>query len=438
MLSTYYTPVEDYEEIKRYADKKTMEKYYPNRDGERLIKIAEDGNPSIQRIFEEYQRYVYEGATVYYTELNQLRDEILQERGKFLKNKNKIAKLSERHREIRKSIAQPCGNLPKSALDKVFLKTFAVYHNTKKRNYTEKMFFNNIGWIQLPPYFFNDSLYDLRNKDFAKYNVKCFIHLLPEASLALITRDLQAEEGDSFFKTGVTANDVYKKVQEQADYERKFAEKFDLNFICGLFADKLQSFQPVPNKAQQELTINLPYMGLDRLDDHALKDVAKQIFEYYNLFTEYAKYEKWFNNGPLAEHLRLARMLQGGSDVDWKRKAANVLPGGEKDIPYFDLYYSLIQSNQYTTLAQVCAHVRKVQEQDELKKTFYEMAENQKKIVRQNDTIIQNQNKLYEQRQKQHSEAMKQAAREHRDIMDKMYEIERKAEKARTDIIIYY
>ena len=89
VLSTYYKPVEDYEEIKRYADKKTMEKYYPKRDGERLIKIAEDGKPSIQFIFEKYQRYVYEGATVYYTELNQLRDEILQERGKFLKNKNK-------------------------------------------------------------------------------------------------------------------------------------------------------------------------------------------------------------------------------------------------------------------------------------------------------------------------------------------------------------
>lgn len=439
----YNNVFKEYYEISNTAEaEKDIKKYYPSHNSNSRYFVSDfgpKGKPIERYSSYDYCKYIYKGTLINYKELNEVKDQIIAERSKFFKNKGKIKKLINKHVEIRKSLATPCSNLPKSSLDKIFLKTYG--YKTYNTDWLKKfLFMAKTGWICLPPYFFNDSLYDLKNKKFKDYNVTTYINLLPEASLALIVKDLQAESGDKFFKKGVTEKDVLESVKKQAEYERKFAEKFTLEFICSILNEKLKTFTPDPKKAKQELTIKLPYMGLDKLDDKGLESVARQIHHYYSLVDRYDKYENWFETYPMAKYYKEFSdhyISTGGSMTtsDWEEQAIKVLPAGKRDLPYFDLYYQLLSMERFSTYFDLCKYVEDIRKRDELNASIKNIENTQKKIVAQNNTIIKNQQQLYIQKERQHKESMRQAISSHKEVMRKLDEIQDSLDR---DIIIYY
>ena len=417
----------------------TVKKYYPEYDPKKILsvmcEIGPKGKPDNRNVSHRFCTYTYKGPS--FGELNQVKDSIVKERGKLFKNPFKLKKLIEKHKELRKSLAEPYQKLTKVCLDKVFLNTFS-HRLGSGGSVVRDLFLCNVGWLSLPPFFFNDSLYNLNSGKYKKLQVTTYIQLLPEASLALITKDLQAESGDTFFKKGVTYDDLLTEVKKQAEYERKFAKKFTLEFVCSLLNEKLKTYNP-KNK-NQGLTVKLPYMGLDKLDDNGLKAVADRIWHYYSLIDRYGKYENWFNNYPMANYLKKMESYYnatGGSATmaDWEREVALVLPAGKKDVAYFNTYMNAIKTNRFATYYDLCKYVEDIRLRDELHRTIKNIETTQKKIEAQNNTIISNQQQLYLQAERHHKEKMKQAILSHNAIIKKLEDIEDTLEAG---ITIYY
>ncbi len=439
---TYEKILKEYYSVEfKCDDEKTIKKYYPNYDLKKqrtmLCEIGPKGKPDNRWVSYYYCTSIYSPAS--YTEINEVRDSILKERGKLFKNPFKLKNLIAKHKQARKNIAESCIKLPKVCMDRVFLKTFACKDNGTG-SISKNLLLSNVGWICIPAYFFNESLYNLRSGKYKKLFVTNYINLLPEASLALITKDLQAESGETFFKQGVTVSDVFNEVKKQAEYEKKFAEKFTLEFICSLFSEKLKTFKPDPKKKKQELTIKLPYMGLDKLDDNGLQSVANQIWHYYSLIDRYNKYESWFNNYPMATYLKeMSKYYDatGGSTTvaDWESQVAKVLPAGIKDVPYFDTYINAIKTNRFTNYYDLCKYVEDIRIRDDMYRSVKNIETSQKKIVAQNNVIISNQQQLYLQSERHHKEKMKQAISSHNAIMRKLTDIENSIP---SEITIYY
>lgn len=441
ILRTYFK----YESEK--VDQKALKKHYPEYNdlkegGEFLHSIGSRGKPGMAYVRLEAYNHIYRDADVSYTELNKVKDSILAERNKLFKSKTKLSELSEQHKQLRRSISAPCEKLPKAALDKVFLKTFAYrsspIFNDVNVNMYKYLLLCNVGWIKLPPFFFNNSLYDLKNKDYQKYNVSGYINLLPEASLAIVTKELQADSGTAFFKKGVKESDVLRELKKQAEFERKFAEKFDLSFACSLLNDKLKSFTPDPNKTNQDVTVKLPYMGLDRLNDEQLADVARQIFKYYSLFEQYQKYENWFENYPMAKYNRAVGGNNAMTMEEWNREAAAILPCGARDLPYFDKYLQALDTNRFHTYYDLCNYIRELKETEELRRNIKRIANAQETLVKQNSAIIYNQNMLYAQNERHHKEAMAEAIASHNRIINKLNDVQHSIDSLHDDIFIYW
>ena len=404
VVDKYYTDVAEPERV--------VNKVYPARI---LYEITPFGVGNTAVIDYEYYNYVYTGCKADYTELNNITKEIIAERSKFFKNKKKIAELIEKHKAVRKTLNAPCNNLPKTATDRVFLKSFDSKSNGSKYSceITRNLFLSSIGYINLPPYFFNDSLYDLKNKDYLKYNTKCTIHLVPEASIAYITSSLEADKNSkTFFKQGVTEYDVLENVKKQAVYEKKFIEKFNLEFICNLFNEKIKAKASTKETEVSKLTIKLPYLGLDKLTEEELGEVATRIYNHFLLYERYSSYAYYYNK-PSTDPTSVENLVAS-------------LPRGYSDIPYINDYKGAIDSGRFNTYYEVCAYVDNIRRQDELNNRIRKIEGNQQAILKQNQNIIANQNKLYLQKEKHHNETM-----------NKLKDIERSIDSIETEVTIY-
>ena len=181
-------------------------------------------------------------------------------------------------------------------------------------------------------------------------------------------------------------------------------------------------------------------MGLDKLDDKGLESVARQIYNYYLIVERYDKYEKWFETYPMAKYYKEFSdhyVLTGGSTTtgDWEEQAIKVLPAGKRDLPYFDLYYQLLSMERFSTYFDLCKYVEDIRKRDELNASVRNIETTQKKIVKQNENIIANQQQLYIQNERHHKESLRQSISSHKEVMRKLDEIQDSLDR---DIIIYY
>lgn len=429
--------------VKNYSreNENLVKKYYPEYDSKKidtlLYSIGPKGKPQTTPITYYQCRYTYKGADVSYTELNEIKDRIKAERTKLFKNKRNIEALTKEHKRLRGELSSPCEELVRTACDKVFLCSFANEYFSISHSVDRNLFLCNVGWIKLPPYFFSDSLYDLKNKAYEKYDVSCYINLLPAASLAIITEELAASEGDAFFKAGVTVDDVILKVKEQAENERRFIQKFDLKFAASLLYKRISASTPDTKNTNRELTLTLPYMGLDRLDDGQLSEVGREIFDYYSLFEKYPKYANWFRTYPLEKYYREVGRHVYTMD-DFYMDASRILPYGERDIPYFDHYLNALSTNRYHTYRELCEYIKEKREQDELRDNVRKIARDGEIIKKQNSAIIANQNRLYAQNEKHHRESMEAAISSYRGIISKLDEVKKSVDSFHEDFMIYY
>ena len=437
-VKTYNKILKEYYTETKTAKKETIKKYYndvyePEKIGDKVYKpsilrqIRLGGYEDTSVLSYEHYSYTYAGCKADYTEINNVTAEIISERGKFFKNKKKINELVEKHKELRKQLSKPVSNLPKSATDRVFLKTFDTKSNDKiKYDITRYLFMAHVGYINLPAYFFSDCLYDLKNKDYLKFNTRCTIKLVPEAAIAYIIRDLEAENNSTtFFKKGVTEADVLKNVKKQAEYEKNFVEKFNLEFICNLFNEKLKAKENTKSTEQPLLTVKLPYMGLDKLNEEDLTEVASTIYNYYLIYENYNSYAYYYS--------------KPSTDPNSIENLVASLPKGANDIKYISHYLGAINSGKYSTYYEVCAYVDNIRKQDELNARIKNIENNQKNIINQNNTIISNQNRLYEQKEKHHKEmisAQKATTDALNSVYGKLDDIDRKISSA--DVVIYY
>ena len=102
------------------------------------------------------------------------------------------------------------------------------------------------------------------------------------------------------------------------------------------------------------------------------------------------------------------------------------LPHGLNDIPYINDYKGAIDSGRFNTYYEVCAYVDNIRKQDELNNRIRKIEGNQQSIIKQNHSIIANQNKLYTQKEKHHNETM-----------NKLNDIESAINSLETEVTIY-
>ena len=102
------------------------------------------------------------------------------------------------------------------------------------------------------------------------------------------------------------------------------------------------------------------------------------------------------------------------------------LPRGYSDIPYINDYKGAIDSGRFNTYYEVCAYVDNIRRQDELNNRIRKIEGNQQAILKQNQNILANQNKLYLQKEKHHNETM-----------NKLKDIERSIDSIETEVTIY-
>ncbi|MBQ9145208.1 MAG: hypothetical protein IJX70_01915 [Clostridia bacterium] len=417
-------------------------KHYPDFSKTVLRDIKENGTPVLATVMPFYFTYTYDGYKVDYTTLNKVKDELIAERGKLIKNKKKIAELVARHKELRRQITAVSPQIITTQLDKVYLKTFAKCVFTEGLSESQNLYLTAVGWMSLPPYFFEDSLYDLATNDYKNRDVNYYFHFLPEAAIALIVKDLQADAGSAFFKVGVTAADVLAKVKERAESETLFVSKFTVEVACRMLNERLKEFVPDAKAEKQNIIIDIPYMGLDKLSKADLKRVADQIFHHYSLFARYNEYVRHFNTllvpayNAACQRYADAPKVYNATMQALRQEAISILPAGERDLPYLDTYTSLIKSRRFATYYELCDHVTGIRRHDEQLAAKRQIMFNQIAIQEQNKAILANQERLYQQRMEHQRQLIHQAERSQRDVMEKLHSIENKVKDQQ--VIIYW
>ncbi|MBR4420263.1 MAG: hypothetical protein IKT32_05220 [Clostridia bacterium] len=437
LLAKYYTPMT----FQECVDSK-LDKYYADFQQSFIYEISDDGVVNLCSIAIKKHKFTFDGYNVSYNKLNSVKDEIIAERSKFFKNKKKLSALIEEHKKLRKEVSAPSEKYIPTQLDKVFLETFSYTKKAKRDCLGKDCFAVKSGWLALPPYFFDESLYNLKSNDYKKCNLGYYLHFLPKASLALIVKDLQADSGEAFFKSGVTVKDIEEKVKEQAEVERILVSKLNIETACQMFNEKLKTFVPDKTKKSQSITIEFAYMGLDKLDEHGLKLVAKEIFEHYSLFERYSLYLNRFKTVEVAIYnKKYNEYVTSVTTYNDRMKAiydeyAAALPFGKKDLPYLQLYFDLLDSGRFQTYHGLCDYVADIRYKDEMRNYVRQIAYNQEVIKKQNQVIISNQNKLYEQNERQYKQLTDIAMTNHQNLMTKLDKIENKIKNQ--EVIIYW
>lgn len=431
LLAKYFT------EAKAYAD--ITDEDRAANDGKykkTIYSIGPKGKPEIKNFNPAYFHPTFTEGELSLEAFDAITKKLLSLRTSLFKSKKKLAALSEEHKALRRTLSASMEKAIQEAPEKVFLKafSFAFRPNFDGTPYLYRYIlrgFENAGVLTLPAFLFSDSLYDMKDKSYKKYNARGTVTLSWRVALALITKDLQAAEGDAFFKKKVTEADVLAEVKKQAKADAELAKKLDLTFVCRLLNAQLKEL-----KKPKDVSLTLPYMGLERLSEEELGAVAAQIFHYYTLVSSYPRYEKWFNNYPMAQYLKSLEPEKPRARYDWKREAAAVLPYGEKDLPYFEHYLRALDTNRFHTYYDLCAYMKSIREKDEMTRRVQRIEATQRVIVQQNNTIMTNQVKLYEQNAQHHRERMQAEAMAYMGVMSKLDDIQRSID--RQDVIIYY
>ncbi len=427
----HYGNVRFYDDAKKLTNFEARRNEYPTYI---MYSIGPKGKPEMMGVSDQYYRAAG-SADPSSAELDAVTEKILSIKKALFKNKKKLNALTERHKMLREELRVSYGGLPKAVTERVFLNTFAFSYELgsfKKYHLVRDIFFEQATDIRIPLFFFGDSLYAEKGKEYKTYNLPCRIELMPKAAVALITKDLQAADGDAFFKKGVTVEKVLAEVKKRAEAEVAFAEKFDLAFIEELVEKQMKQ---VRRKSNEELVIRIPYMGLNYLNDGQLTSVAEQLFRYFSLFAQYVKYETWFKNYPMANYLKAlnpppVKKEKEKTMADWEAEAVKVLPAGRRDLPYFDLYFRLVRENRFDTYYGICNYVRGIREQDEYRRKINGIAANQKVIIQQNNAILHNQVKLHEQNEQHHKERLAQERAVYQGIMSKLDDVQKSVDRA--------
>jgi len=422
-----------YFEVKYSTDvSKQVHKYYGNSSSAYHLKMINDsGSPMLSSyLSNDYYKYI-SGNSANYTNILNLTKQIIEERGKFFKNKKLINELIEKHKAERAKLTPLISKSHVTQTDKVFLKTFSTIESGTISHH-KNLFLTTVGWFRIPAFFFDESLYNLKSNDYKRMNVDYYIHFMPEAALAIITKELMETDpkSNSFFKQGVTEHDVYKAVEQYAKWEKKLMKKLSLEFICKLFAEGMKSFKPDKKKKSQSLTIPIPYMGVEKLKKEELGAVATTIFNYYSLFDRYQLYIDYFNKNVLPKYNKdYENYVEGVKAYNAKvAKLQNdiiaTLPYGKADLPYFDNYYELVHSEKFSHMFEVRDYVANIRHRDQMQRIARETALRMKNIEKQNAVIIANQAKMEKQIDKNHKEQMARIDTVYHNLSEKIDKVE--------------
>ena len=369
-------------------------------------------------------------------ELEGLTQQILAAKKALFKNKKKLNALVEQHKALRDSLRASYDAMPRAIMERRLLDTFAFRNELDrwgKPHLVREVLFDLPMDLCIPAFFFHDSLYAEKGKEYKSHCIAARVELVPKAAVAIITKDLQAADGDAFFKKGVTVEKVLAEVKKRAEQERAFAERFDMAFVEEMVKERVAH---ADRKTSEPLLIRIPYMGLNYLRDEQLVSVAEQIFRYFSLFAQYGKYETWFKNYPMANYLKALnppakkKQVHRMTMAEWEVEAAKVLPAGRRDIPYFDYYYRAVREERFSTYYALCQYVKEIRERDQYRRNVQRIADTQKTIVRQNNAILQNQVKLYEQNEEHHKERLAQERAAYQGIMGKLDDVQKSVDRA--------